>query len=332
MKKIFVLPVAIIIIATFFIFKNNSNSQKNEPIIKNNSNIKLKDIENYHLRNDFEDEIAKELFAEKIVNNYTLKFFKFFEKQFGNMTLDENFAAVRKFLYDKMDPEEAEKLFQLYKKFQKYQSELTKEMKNWGYPTTTEETIEYLRKIQNYRRNYFGNKTADVLFGIDVKSREYPIRRKGIIGNTELYGAEKEEQIKELNENMWGEEADSVEEYSKPIVQYQEKLSMYNRDLEEMDVSEKEIKIKEFREKIFDTDTIVRMEAVDRQIAESITQINEYRNTEQEINDDIDLNADEKTKKIKDLQKQYFGDNIEAFQRQEKMRLANEKYKETLQK
>ena len=133
-----------------------------------------------------------------------------------------------------MSSDEAEKLFAVYKTYMQYQMGLADKTKSWGTPSSPEDAIAFLHKLQDYRRDVFGKDAADALFGTSVKAEEYPIRRGMIVGDKELYGAEKEKRLKDLNKNMWGEEAEAVDAYAKPYSKYQEKLQIYEKDLAEL--------------------------------------------------------------------------------------------------
>ena len=68
-----------------------------------------------------------------------------------------------------------------------------------------------------------------------------------LVNNEDLYGAEKEEQLKKLNEDMWGDEATAVEDMPKPYTKYKERLEIYSKDMSEMDPETRSEKIKEIR-------------------------------------------------------------------------------------
>lgn len=309
---IFVLAVIIIILAVrkkggegFIIDKSNS--------------IKLKDIEVYYKKIDFEDDSIKGYFADSVINPYTLRFFMSMDEKFkDSKNLEDHLERARQYLYSVLPAEEAERLMALYKTYMNYQLSLTEKSKEWGTPSTAEEAIEYLHKLQEYRRELFGRENADALFGASVKAQEYPLRRGAIIGDKDLYGADKEKKLKELNRQMWGDEASSVEAYAKPYSRYQEKLKMYQKDLSELKSDdERQSMIKKFREDIFTPDQVKRLDEVDRVIADEQKKEDNYRALEERIKSDPNLDADEKAQKIRELQDKTFGDEADAYRRRQ---------------
>ncbi len=125
-------------------------------------------------------------------------------------------------------------MFELYKRFLTYEKNLGETAKGWDPPRNPQEALNYLRKIQDYRRSFFGNDTADILFGAQVKHQEYNLRKQDIVNNRDLYGADKEKRIKKLREEMWGDEAGTIDNNLRPYDHYREKLAVYDKDLGEL--------------------------------------------------------------------------------------------------
>ncbi len=99
------------------------------------------------------------IYKNDIVNSYTLKYFFFLDDKFkDSKNIEELLQKVRDYLYKGMSSyDEADKLFAVYKTYAYYQHTLYDETKSWGTPSTPEEAIEYLHKIQEYRREVFGS-------------------------------------------------------------------------------------------------------------------------------------------------------------------------------
>ena len=199
-----------------------------------------------------------------------------------------------------------------------YQISLADKTKEWGTPRTAEEAIALLHRLQDYRREVFGRENADALFGASVKAQEYPLRRGAIVSDKDMYGAEKEKKLKELDRAMWADEANSVEAYAKPYTRYQEKLKIYQKDLSEMKTDdERQSRIRQFREEFFTADQVKRLDEVDRVIADEQKKEDNYRALEQRIRSDPNLDGDEKEQKIRELQDRTFGDEADAFRRRQ---------------
>jgi len=288
-------------------------------VIDQNQGIKLKDIELYYGRVDFNDNSVKEYFADSVINPYTLKFFMSMDEKFkDSKNLEDHMERARQYLYSVLPQDEADKILALYKVYMNYQISLADKTKEWGTPRTAEEAIALLHRLQDYRREVFGRENADALFGASVKAQEYPLRRGAIVSDKDMYGAEKEKKLKELDRAMWADEANSVEAYAKPYTRYQEKLKIYQKDLSEMKTDdERQSRIRQFREEFFTADQVKRLDEVDRVIADEQKKEDNYRALEQRIRSDPNLDGDEKEQKIRELQDRTFGDEADAFRRRQ---------------
>lgn len=291
-------------------------------VFDKSANIKLKDIETYFQFVDFKEENPRKFFQESAVNPYTLKFLLFLDSNFKEFSNEKDlFHQVDQYLHETLPAETADQLLELYKKFVRYQLTVGDKTKAWGTPKTTEEAIALLHKIQEHRRDIFGKDIADILFGTSVKAEEYPLRRGAILADKNLYGAEKEKMIRQLNEDMWGDEADQVEAYAEPYVRYKEKLAMYEKDMAQMDEAGKKAKIRAIREELFSPAQVQSLEDVDHLIEQEQKREREYRAKEADILNDARLDSVEKDNRIRQLQDQMYGEEAEALRR----RLALEK-------
>ena len=326
-KKIiaFVVAIFLITIAALIIHKLTTEKNVNVEegfIFDKSSYIKLKDIETYYRNIDFKEEKAKDYFKDKVVNPYTIKFFMFLDENFKEFDNEKDlFENVQKYLSASMPPETADKLFDLYKKFVNYQLTLGDKAKAWGMPKTTDEAVNFLHKLQDYRREVFGKDVADTLFGASVKAEEYPLRRGAILNNKTMYGAEKEKRLQQLNEDMWGDEANKVDAYAEPYIKYKEKLAMYEKDLSEMNDEGKKAKIRTIREEIFTPEQVKSLEEVDKAIHDEKNKEIDYKARESEIMNDSRIEKAEKENMVRELQNQMYGDEADALRR----RLAIEK-------
>jgi lipase chaperone LimK len=318
--------VILVIISGHIVVKKKSDEGY---VIDKSYNIKLKDIETYYKSMDFNEENVKEIFGENVINQYTLKFFQSMDEKFKDAkNLEDHLEKARLYLYSVMSSEEADKVLAVYKTYMNFQLSLAGKTKVWGSPTTPEEAIAYLHTLQEYRREVFGKENADALFGVSVKAQEYPIRRGVIIGDKDAYGAEKEKKLKELNKDMWGEEADSVEAYAKPYTRYQEKLQIYKKDLDELGSdAEKQAKIRKFREELFTPEQVQRLDEVDRVIGDEKKREENYAAQESRIKSDPNLDKEEKEKKIRELQDETFGEEADAFRRRQAIEQGMEQFK-----
>ena len=290
----------------------------------------------------------KKIFAQGLINSYTtLKYFKHLEhlfrkssslgKDFDHVTdenfdqlLEEYFDQVKKYLFSQFSEPEAQKLFDTYKDYLKCEIALSKskEIRNLTNVRSTEEAIEALKQIQEFRRDRLGVELADKLFGADVKAKEYAFRRADIVGDDALYGPEKEDQLKKLNQDMWGEDADAVEDHPNNYNRYKEKLKIYQKDFDEMPSEQaRKEKDKEFRNEFFTPEVVKRLDDVDQQIAAEKQNELDYREKEKQILEDKKLSEEKRSAQIQTLQNKMFGDEADAFKRRETMRIELERLK-----
>ncbi len=270
----------------------------------------------------------RQIFGEGLINSYTtLKYFKHIEHLFRkSSTLGEHFDEVKKYLFDQFSEKEAQTLFDTYRTYLQCEMDLMDEFRNLTSAKSTEEAIETLKQIQAFRRDRMGTELADKLFGADVKAKEYAFRRADIVGDDTLYGETKEEMLKNLNQDMWGEDALAIEEHPNDYNRYKEKLLIYEKDLEELESEElRQAKIKEFRSEFFTPEVVKRLDEVDQQIATEEQTEMAYREKEKKILENTGLTEETKNQKIEALRKEMFGEEAEAFGRRETMRLELER-------
>lgn len=274
----------------------------------------------------------KKLFSEGLINSHTtLKYFKHLEYMFRkSTTLADHLEEVRKYLFSEFSEAEAQQLFDTYKKYLECEMALVDEYKNLSNVKSMSEAIDTLKKIQEFRRARLGDELADKLFGADVKAKEYAFRRGDIVGDKNLYGKEKEDLLKKLNEDMWGGESKAVEAFEPdtPMAwqRFNEKQSIYKKDLDELSSGEaREAKIKEYRTDFFSPEVIKRLDDVDQQIAGEKQNESIYRDKEKTILEDNAMTEDQKNQKVKELQDHLFGEEADAFRRRETMRIELEK-------
>ncbi len=328
-KKILIVAGMIVLgLVAWSLFKGDDSARSEDYVFDNNTyNLPVKDVAESRRMVSFEDADVNRYFADGQVNSYTLNFFNFLQKKFAEFEkVGDHLEAVRQYLRSVMSPEEAEKMFELYRKYVDYQLALTQETQNWKNPQTPADIIDFLRKTQKFRRDFFGQELADALFGADLKSREYQVRRREIMKDDDLYADEKKRRMQDLNDDMWGRDASDLDSYITPYVRYQETLDLYKRDLSEMKDGDKSSKIDEIRNEIFPADVVEDLKKVDAQMAAEEKLEQDYRVAEERIRRDPNLTREQKTAAINDLQNSMFGEEGAAsFRRLEEMRTDLEK-------
>lgn len=314
--------------------------QEQEYIFDKTYDVSVEDLAKYHGvakpgEKSPEDEIQavnapvkpEDYFGEDFaVSIFTRKYFKHLEKLFKDSpSLSEHLKHVKEYLYAQAPPEEAEQLFKLYEKYINCEMELAKAKSDWDEPRNTQEVIDMLARIQEFRRDLLGDEAADALFGVDIKTKEYAVRRGSIVRDESLYGQEKEALIAELTDDMWGDQAQEIESHSLPYNRYQEKLKMYELDMSEMETEEeKQELINEFRNQLFEPDIVARLEEVDAIMASEKLAEETYSREKQAIVENPDLSEEEKELAVDELGSEIFGEDLEAHKRREAIETARE--------
>lgn len=248
-------------------------------------------------------------FKDEVANQHTLEFFNILQSRFKDMDYLDHLRAARDYIYENIHPaERAEQMYKLYERYNEYQKELFLNQKRWNASGTPEEMLKNLREIQNFRREHFGMDTADAVFGVEVQSNEYALRKQLIIGESGMTGKEKEERLASLRREMWGDQADTIDTYGEPRERYLEKLKIYETDLAAMSEAEREQKLREFRSEIFTPEEAERMENADRQMKVIKDRDREYSRLSKTILDNREITEAEKNRRIRELHTKIYGE------------------------
>lgn len=240
---------------------------------------------------------------------------RFAEQSLDN--LDSHFARVKEYFDSVFNSSDARRLYELYRNYLNTEITIANEKEFRATSAAPREILALLHKIQDYRRKRLGKEMADVLFGQEVKRREYLLRQSLILDDPQLYGREKEDRLLALQQSMWGTEAIPPVQGSSDYDRYQRKLKIYHKDLSEMGEAQRKLKIDAFRRAFFDNETLERLTAVDRQISAEKEKVEQYRQYEQQIIHDATIAPAERSKRLKALQDKLFGDEADAFRRRE---------------
>ncbi|MFA5517858.1 MAG: lipase secretion chaperone [Spirochaetota bacterium] len=320
-KKIIILLPVLLLLAVIVVnvVSKNIGSSDEEIISVSSEKVSYEDVKSYLKKVDFNEQNTKEFFKDKIVNNYTLKYFKFLQSRFKDMELNEHLDAVKKYLNSSMDIKEADLLFALYQKYINYEAIMAEELSKIDSLNSTSDYLNVLRMMKKKQIEMFGQEDADILFGVSLKMKEYPVRRSAILNDNSIYADEKEKKLKVLNEEMWGKDWQNIESSRKPYVAYNEKLSLYSKDFEEMSAVEKNAKINQVRKEIFSQEIVERLENLDRELEAEKGREEEYREKYKSIMADASLKETDKQEKIASLQKEMFGENADLMRRREQI-------------
>ncbi|MBI9075154.1 MAG: hypothetical protein JEZ02_07060 [Desulfatibacillum sp.] len=253
------------------------------------------------------------------VTIFTRKYFKYLEKKFKHSKdLETHLAEVKEFLLAQLPEAEALELFALYENYLSCEMDLAQAQKSWGAPTSVDEVVAMLARMQAYRRDYLGKDVADALFGAEIKTKEYKVRRGAIVADRELYGEEKEALLNDLNDAMWGDQSQAVEAYGLPYNRYQEKLKMYQRDFSELESEEEKTELtREFREQYFEPEQVAALEEVDAMLEDQERAEETFLQQKQAIQDDPGLTQEQKNAAIENTAQEILGEDAPAYFRRQ---------------
>lgn len=343
-KKFLALMGIILVIAagTWIFFKDRNNTGY---IFDKDDRVGMVDVHTLRRQVDFEGTNVKEAGIHSSVGSaysekeneaeldlsggrgpMVLKYFRFLQSKFSSSSnIATHCSDIWKYLISVMPKGEAERIFAAYRKYLDCEIELSNKLKDIRQPKNIDEVIAVLSKVQDFRRSMLGEEMADGLFGAEVKTREYALRRGSIVADKNMYGKEKENRIENLTSDMWSEDQDQVQSVQPSYNRYREKMEIYSRDLIEMaSDDDRQAAIAEFRKEFFTPDVVARLEETDRQIKSEKTAESQYRQKESEVMASASMGDDEKKEVIEGLQSRYFGDDAEAFRRREAIRKGGE--------
>lgn len=327
-KKILSIIAAVAVIsagiAIFF-----SHYESSEPPVKDEDKLvrhviddsykaALKDSPLDYKQENFSDEKVKEYFSDDVIDPHTYNFLQHLDDLFsGTQEGESSLEKIRQYLVAHLPPEQADKMYQLYSLYLDYQTSLQERLKEQGMPTTPEEALENLADLQDYRRAVFGDESADMIFGAGVEAQEYSIRRNAIIHDDDFYASEKEERLRELDNEMWGDEL-TADDGSNAYARYQEKLQLYKKDLSDLRTEEeRQDFLRQLSLESFDPVQRERIEQAEGAIANEKQITAQYFAQKQEILKNPDLSEEERARQIRELQDETFGDQADAFRRRE---------------
>ncbi len=267
------------------------------------------------------------LLSGETVTHNTLRFFKFLNARLGMSSDTEvHLEKVLEYFTSYLPRKTAEKLFSVYGDYLRCETDLADEMNSWSRPEIPEDLIDRLSRAQEFRRGYMGVETADILFGAEIKSREYALRRAMIVCDGDMYGSDKTARLTDLNEDMWGEDAGAVEALALPFNRYREKLRIYSKDFGKLSDAEDRLALeREFREEIFPVEVVERLDMVDKHIAAENAEENSYRVRANETRNNTELAPEEKEQKIERIRSLLLGDRANAVKRREAIQAGLEK-------
>lgn len=251
-----------------------------------------------------------------------LELFQALEQKYAVNSIEElsrHYERVRRDLTSRFPVADAQRLFENYRRYLGCQIAIVNDSRFETKSMDPKALLMQLSQIQHFRREKLGREAADALFGKEVKAHEYILRRLIIIGRSDQYGKEKENQLQKLKKDMWGNETVPIGEDQEPYNLYEQRLQLYARDLSEMDDIRRRRTIESFRKEYFTPEQIDRLHRADAAIAAEEANLQRYRAKEKKIRNTSGMSQRQRDQAIQALQDQYFGAEADAFRRREAM-------------
>lgn len=202
------------------------------------------------------DENPEELIANEqsggLPEHNLADYFRYLQTNIGEgNSPSEHSEAIREHLLATLSPEKAGELIELYEKFTNFEKDVVTRAEEWSMPESADETLDLIGKMQAYQQEYFGQDTADSLFGAEMKVMEYNARRAIIINDSQASGSEKEHLLYQLGAGMWGEQAyQEMNKQKDPYDILDEKLLIYGNELAAVDPDTRVREIQKMRDEI----------------------------------------------------------------------------------
>lgn len=277
-------------------------------IITDHGDITAEDYRRFMGRRTFDHPDPATLFANGAVTRQTIPFLNHLAEQVRDLPESEREEAVNNLIRSILGPSDhTSALLQISRIYRVTLEEEGRHRRRWFSERDMEKLIANLLELQELRRSRFGKKTADTLFGTEIKSFEYALRKHGIITDKKATGLEKEKRLASLRVSMWGEEAATVDAWQTPAQRCEEKIALYENDFEDLDEEERRKRIRKIRLDYFTPEEVNRMEAADRREVIARRRDREYYRRSRPIIDDRDITDTEKSELLMELQHEIYG-------------------------
>lgn len=240
-----------------------------------------------------------------VINDDTLNTFKFLQHKFRkSLNLDDHLNKIREYLFSAYDSDYAETVFETYKVWLECEMLVTVEFSALSSTRSPQEISDKLKAIHEFRKNNMGEKLAGILYGAELDKKLYNLNLSSIVNNNELYGLEKETLIEELELAH----PDTYTYSNVPYDNYQQKLKLYDRDLNEVSsISEREELIKRIREATLPPETVKKLESIDDGVRQNQEKEELYTDRRNMILEDATLSPNDKEDRLNRLRSEVFG-------------------------
>lgn len=277
-------------------------------IITDHHDITARDYQDFMARREFDHPDHGALFANGVVTRQTIPFLNHLAMQYRELPEPGRTKAVNDAIIGLLGPgDRGDAMLEIARLHLANQREEAKHRIRWFSERDMEKVLVNLREMQDARRARFGRERADILFGTEIKSLEYTLRKHAITTDKKMPGREKEKRLTSLRKSMWGNEAATIDSWQTPAQRCGEKIALYENDFRDLDEDERLKRIRQIRLEFFPLDEVKRMEAADRRSAIARRRDREYYRRSRPILEDRDITDAEKSELLMNLQHEIYG-------------------------
>ncbi|RHX83196.1 lipase secretion chaperone [Leptospira stimsonii] len=171
---------------------------------------------------------------------------------------------IRAFIADHYSGKDADYLMKLFSGYLRYETT----MREFELPDKLSRAEKY-ELVKKKRREIFSDNDAKLIFGLEEAEETYRDSLSGFLKETEsLNGDKRLERYEEYRKNVYGQYYNTVKTREPKYNTYETEMFLRDKELERMNLSDRNGKTRAIREKYFGKDGADRMDAVYKEIEE----------------------------------------------------------------
>lgn len=231
----------------------------------------------------------------------------------ADMTVSECNARIEVFLNSNYPPPANKHLAEIFSKYLDYE--------NYMRNTTISSDLSDKEKydlVQKYRRKFFSEKDAKLIFGYEEAKTDYTEKLGTFFENTKNDKFESRQKDHEkFRRQTLGDYYDTVVANESSFDKYQTELSLKSSDLSKLSDSSKKDQVKQMRVSYFGKEANARMEKVDEEIRQRDSKLLDLKKEEAKfLSENSGISDKDKQKKIMEIREKALGkEEAESYTR-----------------
>ncbi|WP_061248826.1 lipase secretion chaperone [Leptospira noguchii] len=175
-----------------------------------------------------------------------------------NVHYEQCNEIIRAFISDHYFGKDTEYLMKLFSNYLRYELK----MKELELSDKLNRAEKY-ELIKKQRREFFSDKEAKLIFGLEEAEETYLDSLGGFLKDTEtLNGEQRIQKYEEFRKNVYGQYYNTIKKREPKYNTYETEIFLREKELEKMNIFERNSKTRQIREKYFGKDGADRMETV----------------------------------------------------------------------